>query len=152
VNRSSHLNSTLLGKRAMVLGGSGGGTIGRPKTEQLGQHTRRAKDRSELLQAVNVLILAGCARSQRRSPEWMRGFKHLSGVQRYCSNYIASWGSQAIPVDRIWCEVLFIRSVVALKSVLVLRKELNRHRRPAKGQYLKAPPADTASNSLSTEC
>ena len=29
----------------------------------------------------------------------MRGFKHLSGVQRYCSNYIA---------------------VVALKSVLVL--------------------------------
>ena len=49
----------------MVLGGSGGGTIGRPKTEQLGQHTRRAKDQSELLQAVNVLIIAGCARSQR---------------------------------------------------------------------------------------
>jgi hypothetical protein len=55
-----------------------------------------------------------------RSPEWKREFKHLSGVQRYCSYYIASWGSQAIPVDKIWCDVLFIRSVVALKSVLVL--------------------------------
>jgi hypothetical protein len=55
-----------------------------------------------------------------RSPEWVRGFKHLSAVQRYCSNYIASWGSQAIPIDRIWCDVLFQRSVVALKSVLVL--------------------------------
>ena len=55
-----------------------------------------------------------------RSADWRRGFKHLSSVQRYCSNYIASWGSQAIPIDRIWCDVLFMRSVVALKSVLVL--------------------------------
>ena len=44
----------------------------------------------------------------------------MSGVQRYCGNYIASWDSQAIPIDRIWCDVLFLRSVVALKSVLVL--------------------------------
>jgi hypothetical protein len=56
----------------------------------------------------------------KRSPDWSKGFKHLSGVQRHCSNYIASWGSQAIPINMIWCDVLFLRSVVALKSVLVL--------------------------------
>jgi hypothetical protein len=56
----------------------------------------------------------------KRSPEWTRGFKHLSTVQGYCSNYITSWDSQAVPIDRIWCNALFIRSVVALKSVLVL--------------------------------
>jgi hypothetical protein len=62
----------------------------------------------------------GVSEKPKRSPDWDKGFKHLSGVQRYCSNYIATWSSQAIPVDRIWCDVLFIRSVVAIKSVLVL--------------------------------
>jgi len=57
---------------------------------------------------------------QKRTPQWQRGFRHLSSVQQYCSNYIAAWSSQAIPVDRIWCDVLFMRSVVALRSVLVL--------------------------------
>jgi hypothetical protein len=60
------------------------------------------------------------SKKPKRSPDWDKGFKHLSGVQRYCGNYIASWGSQAIPIDRIWCDVLFLRSVVSLKSVLVL--------------------------------
>lgn len=41
-------------------------------------------------------------------------------MQRYCSNYIASWSSKAIPVDKIWCDVLFMRSVVAIKSALIL--------------------------------
>jgi hypothetical protein len=62
----------------------------------------------------------GVSEKPKRSPDWDKGFKHLSAVQRYCSNYIATWSSQAIPVDRIWCDVLFIRSVVAIKSVLVL--------------------------------
>ena len=57
---------------------------------------------------------------RKRSSDWKKVFKHLSDVQRYCSDYIASWGSQAIPIDRIWCDVLFMRSVVALKSVLIL--------------------------------
>jgi Family of unknown function (DUF5677) len=57
---------------------------------------------------------------KKRSPEWERGFRHLSNVQRYCSKYIASWGSQAIPVDRIWCDTLFMRSVVALRSIAIL--------------------------------
>lgn len=55
-----------------------------------------------------------------RCAEWVRGFKHLSAVQRYCSSYIASWGPQTIPIDRIWCDALFMRSVIALHSVLVL--------------------------------
>lgn len=56
----------------------------------------------------------------KRSPEWERGFRHLSDVQRFCSSYIVAWSSEAIPVDRIWCHVLFMRSSLALKSVLVL--------------------------------
>ena len=42
----------------------------------------------------------------KKSPDWERGFKHLSCVQRYCSSYIASWGPTAIPLDRIWENVL----------------------------------------------
>jgi hypothetical protein len=56
----------------------------------------------------------------KRSPEWERGFRHLSSVQQYCYNYIASWGPAAAPVDRVWCDALFMRSVVALRSVVVL--------------------------------
>src|SRR5271165_226173 len=85
-----HLNSTLLGKRAIVLGGSGGGTIG----EQLRQHTRRAKDPKRIASGGQRAHHCRMCEKPKRSPEWMRRFKYLSGVQRYCSNYIASWGSQ----------------------------------------------------------
>jgi hypothetical protein len=41
-------------------------------------------------------------------------------VQRYCRDYISSWGPQATQVDMVWCHVLFMRSVAALRSTLVL--------------------------------
>ena len=76
---------------------------------------------------VGRIVLSGqCAHycrmcnKPKRTLEWERGFKHLSDVQRFRSKYIASWGSQAIPVDRIWCDTLFMRSVVALRSVAIL--------------------------------
>jgi hypothetical protein len=68
----------------------------------------------------NVLIIAACARNQSEVPIGKRGSSILSDVQRYCSEYVASWGPQAIPVDRIWCDVLFLRSIVAVKSALIL--------------------------------
>jgi hypothetical protein len=58
--------------------------------------------------------------SEKRSPEWQRGFNHLCNIDRFCRDYRTSWQGGPTPLPRLWCEVLFLRSLAALNSVAVL--------------------------------
>jgi hypothetical protein len=57
------------------------------------------------------------------SADWDRGSRHLLEVQAHCAKYVASWGAKAMPVDRVWCDVVFILRIRALEQQRLLRRK-----------------------------
>ena len=68
-----------------------------------------------------MLIIAHVNEKPTRSIGWERGFKHLSDALRSRQQYEKSWERRTTEVDGISSAALFfLRSLIALESVLVL--------------------------------